>query len=131
MEFSVLGYPRLGPRPKLTPPPPKTGGWIRQWALLHCETDTYCFTVTPTLWFIVDEQYFTVTLTLFHCDTDTVAYCDTDTVIRCDTDTVLRCDTDAGSLRHRRWFTVTPTLWFIVSLSLSFTVTSALWFIVD
>ena len=30
MEFSVLGYPRLGPRPKL-PPPPKTGGWIRQY----------------------------------------------------------------------------------------------------
>ena len=28
-SFQFWGYPRLGPRPKL--PPPKTGGWIRQW----------------------------------------------------------------------------------------------------
>ena len=28
-SFQFWGYPRLGPRPKL-PPPPKTGGWIRQ-----------------------------------------------------------------------------------------------------
>ena len=31
-SFQFWGHPRLGPRPKL-PPPPKTGGWIHQWAL--------------------------------------------------------------------------------------------------
>ena len=35
-SFQFLGYPRLGPRAKL-PPPPKTGGWIRQWV---CGTES-------------------------------------------------------------------------------------------